>query len=110
MRNRVLLITPEKAPDFVESFNARGSTSIESISVRNQGTSVELVTEQAQGSRVMFEFDGVSLLKVKEKQTIHGVLIEFQEGLICVDFDSAATLPEFVIHAKSLRCTIESRC
>jgi len=123
MRNKELFITPDKATVFAERFTEFGDAVLESISEPHYGDDgklqINVVTQtrdiQGKTSRVLFAFDDVTLMKMKAGpdaafQVITALKIEFRSGLVCVDFHAPDKESDFVIQAKSLRCSIESRC
>jgi hypothetical protein len=123
MRSKELFITADKAPAFAERFTEFGHAVLESISDPLYGDDgkmqMNVVTQtrdiQGKTSRVLFAFEDVTLMKLKEGlyeafQVISALKIEFQDGKVCVDFHAPDTESDFVIHARSLRCTLESRC
>lgn len=123
MRSKELLITPDKAPAFAERFTEFGDAVLESISEPHYGDDgkmhLNVVTQtrdiQGKTSRVLFAFEDVTLMKLKEGlyetfQVISALKVEFQDGTVRVDFHAPETESDCVIQAKSLRCTLESRC
>lgn len=123
MRSKEISITPDRAPEFARRFTEFGPGQIESISKPHHDESgklqINVITNapdlHGKSSRVLFAFDDVTMMKMKEGpdttfQVITELKIAFERGLVCVDFHAPDSESDFIVHAKGLRCTLESRC
>jgi len=122
MRSKELPITSDRAPEFVRRFTEFGPAELESISTPAHEDGKMLLSVythmrdlNGKTSRVAFCFADVTMMKMKEGpdatfQHIAEITIEFNDGKIRVDFHAADKDSEFVVHAKSLRCIMESQC
>lgn len=123
MRSKELLITADRAESFAERFTEFGPAELETISKPRHDVNgkmhIDVVTQakdlNGKNSRVLFAFEDVTMMKMKEGPNttfllLSGLKIEFRDGCVCVDFHAADKESDFLIQAKALRCTLESRC
>lgn len=123
MRSKEIYMTADRAPEFARRFTEFGIAQIEFISKPYQDASGKMQINviahapdlNGRSSRVQFDFADVTMLKMKEGpnatfQSVAELTIEFKDGRVCVDFHAPDKDSDFVIHARNLRCTLESRC